>query len=306
MVIENIEYDVAVIGNSGIDTNIYLQGNEINFEIESNFTQNIDSIGQAGGYASRGYRKLSKRTAFIGYLGDDFSGHYIQTVYQQEGIDTTAVFVDPRGTARSINLMYPDGRRKNFYDGKSHMHLIPDLGLCQQILARSRLAHFNIPNWARHLLPIARQLGLVIACDIQDVGDINDPYRQDFIQYADYLFFSAANHPDPGLLLDYFHQVHPEAVLICGMGSRGCALLEKGEIRFFKPVNLEAPVIDTNGAGDLLAVGFLTSYIFDRYSLTESILRGQIAARHTCTIKADSSKLIDIEMMNNYFHALTR
>ena len=48
-------FDVAVVGNVGIDTNIYLYGNEIDFSVEANFSQNIDYLGQAGGYASRGY-----------------------------------------------------------------------------------------------------------------------------------------------------------------------------------------------------------------------------------------------------------
>jgi hypothetical protein len=77
--------------------------------------------------------------------------------------------VDPLGTARSINIMYRDGRRKNFYDGKGHMLLQPDLKACRALLTGAGLAHVNIPNWARQLLPIARGLGVPIACDIQDV-----------------------------------------------------------------------------------------------------------------------------------------
>ncbi len=63
---------VAVIGNAGIDTQVYLPGPEIDWQHEANFTLNIDSIGQAGGYASRLYAALGYPTAFVGYLGDDF------------------------------------------------------------------------------------------------------------------------------------------------------------------------------------------------------------------------------------------
>ena len=136
---------------------------------KSNFTENLDYVGQAGGYASRGYAQLGKRTAFIGYVGDDFSGRFIREEFARDGIDQSAVFVDPAGTSRSVNFMYRDGRRKNFYDGKSHMQLQPDRAVCRSVLAQSRLAHFNIPNWARTLLPIAKELGVTIACDLQDV-----------------------------------------------------------------------------------------------------------------------------------------
>ena len=294
--------DVAVIGNVGIDTNVYLPGAEIDFDVEANFTQNLDYVGQAGGYASRGYARLGKRTAFIGHVGDDYQGRFIREAFAADGIDTTALFVDPMGTARSINFMYEDGRRKNFYDGKGHMALQPDLAVCRAVLARARLAHFNIPNWARHLLPVARELGLTVACDIQDVVAVDDAYRRDFIEYADVLFCSATNFPDPTPLIEIFLAANPDQVVVVGRGAVGCALGTREGVRFFPAVDMDAPVIDTNGAGDGLAVGFLSSYVLEGHSLEESVSRGQIAARHTCTQKATTSSLITAEQMTNYIN----
>jgi sugar/nucleoside kinase (ribokinase family) len=284
--------DVAVIGNAGIDTNIYLPGAEIDFSVEANFTENLDMIGQAGGYASRGYARLGKRTAFIGYTGDDFGGRYLRQEFEAQGIDTQALFVDPAGASRSVNIVYRDGRRRNFYDGKSHMTLQPDLQICRQVLARCRLAHFNIPNWARLLLPLARELGLVIACDIQDVVSLADAYRHDFIRQADFLFFSAANHAQPEPLIEGFLQIQPRLLVICGMGERGCALASQHGLRFYPPEKLDAPVVDSNGAGDSLAVGFLSSYLLDGFSLEQSIRRGQLAARTCCSQSGRNKQLI--------------
>jgi sugar/nucleoside kinase (ribokinase family) len=294
-------FDVVVVGNVGIDTNVYLAGRDVDLSVESNFTENIDYVGQAGGYVSRGYAQLGKPTAFIGYVGDDHNGQLIRDEFARDGIDTSTLFIDPQGTARSINFMYKDGRRKNFYDGKGHMTLQPDLEHCAALLARARLAHFSIPNWARRLLPIARDLGQVIACDIQDVVSIDDPYRQDFCRYADFLFFSATNYPDPTPLMNAFLAAKPDQILLVGMGARGCALGTQAGIDFFPPVQMEAPVIDTNGAGDSLAVGFLSSHILDGYSLKDSVLRGQIAARYACTQKASSSSLITPEELERYY-----
>lgn len=299
---ENTSLDVVVIGNAGIDTNIYLPGQDINFEVEGNFTENLDYVGQAGGYAARGYAQLGQKTAFIGAVGNDFSGEFIRQELAGDGIDLSAVFVDPAGTSRSINFMYQDGRRKNFYDGKSHMSLQPDLSLAEAVLARARLAHFNIPNWARRLLPAAKKYGLTIACDIQDVVWAEDPYRYDFVVNADILFFSAANHGHPGPLIEIFLRLNPRLIVIAGMGAQGCVLGRmSAEIQFFPPPALNWPVIDTNGAGDSLAVGFLTSYALEGCSLKDSIRRGQIAARHACTEKASSSHLITPAQLERYF-----
>jgi len=296
-------FDVVVVGNVGIDTNVYFYTDDIDFSIEANFTENIDHVGQAGGYASRGYAQLGKRTTFIGHVGDDYSGRFVRQELARDGIDTTALFIDLGGTSRSINFMYRDGRRKNFYDGKGHMHLQPDMALCAAILARSTLAHFNIPNWARRLLPLAKDRGLTIACDIQDVVAVDDGYRQDFINYADMLFFSAANQAHPTALMTAFLEANPHQIVIAGMGAQGCAVGTQEGIRFFPAQEMEAPVIDTNGAGDALAVGFLASYVLDSYALPDAVRRGQIAARHTCTQKASSSHLITLAELERYFTA---
>lgn len=293
--------DVVVVGNAGVDTNVYFYTEDIDFSVEANFTQNVDYVGQAGGYTARGFAQLGKRTAFIGALGEDHNGAFVRGELEKDGVETTGVFTDPAGTARSVNFMYKDGRRKNFYDGKGHMTLHPDLEKCRAIFSRAKLAHFNIPNWARELLPLARELGLPISCDIQDVVDLADPYRQDFIRAADILFFSAANYPDPTPLIHRFLADNPARTVVVGRGAQGCMLATREGVRTFGPATLPEPVVDTNGAGDALAVGFLSSYVLDGFSLEQSILRGQLAARYTCTKKATSSDLITTDKLEKYW-----
>ena len=293
-------FDAVVIGNVGIDTNVYFHSDEPDFTRESNFTEDLDYIGQAGGYASRGYAQLGWRTAFIGYVGDDYHGRFVREELARDGIDLSAVFIDPAGTSRSINFMYRDGRRKNFYDGKSHMQLRPDWEVCRSVLADNRLAHFNLPNWARQLLPIAKELGVTIACDLQDVVQLRDGYRDDFIAYADIVFVSAVNQTGPAPLIEELLAWKSGLIVVSGMGARGCALGTRDGIRYFDPIDMDAPVVDTNGAGDGLAVGFLSSYVLGGYSLDDSIRRGQIAARYTCTQKASSTHLITPELLARY------
>jgi sugar/nucleoside kinase (ribokinase family) len=293
-------YDVAVVGNVGIDTNVYLPGEDIDFAHEANFTQNVDYVGQAGGYASRGYTSLGLPTAFIGAIGEDVLGQWIRQTFFKQGIGSEGMFIDPAGTSRSVNIMYQDGRRKNFYDGKGHMNLHPPLTIARMILSQVRMVHFNIPNWARELLPLARGAGAVIACDIQDVIDPDDPYRQDFILNSDYLFFSAANHGEPEPIMRNFWKKNPRLEIIAGMGVQGCAVASNSSIQRFPAVDLDLPIIDTNGAGDALAVGYLTARVFNGMTIEDSVLRGQIGARHTCAQKASSSALITPALLEKY------
>lgn len=292
------DLDVVVIGNAGVDTNVFLPKACIDFEVEANFTENLDCAGQAGVYAARSYAALGFRTAFIGHVGQDWAGGLVREAFARDGIDTSLLWHDPSGTARSVNLIYGDGRRKNFYDAKGHMDLEVDLAACRALLARARLVHVHLANWTRSLLPIARELDLTIACDLQDVVKVGDPYRADYIRQTDILFFSSVNHPDPARPIRAFLKAGRARLVLCGLGAKGCALGTREGIRTFPALSLPAPVVDTNGAGDSLAAGFLAGHVLEGRPLEEAVLRGQLAARHACAQRATSSNQITARQLN--------
>jgi sugar/nucleoside kinase (ribokinase family) len=296
-------FDVLVVGNVGIDTNVFLPGENLDLSTEGHFTENLDCVGQAGGFTARGFAQLGYRTAFIGYVGDDFSGDFIRREFASDGINTKGLMIDPAGTSRSVNLVFPDGSRRSFYDGKSHLSLQPDLTTCLDLLGGSRLIHFSIPDWARQLLPIARDTGAVISCDLQDIPHPDDPYRQDFIHQADILFFSSANLESPAVLMEKILTQFPDKVLVSGMGKKGCALGTKAGIRFFPAVENDQPVVDTNGAGDSLAVGFLSAYFLEEKTLEDAVNYGQVCARFTCSLKSDSAHLITRQLLTDLLSA---
>ena len=289
--------DVVVVGNVGIDTQVFLPGREIDFRVESNFTKNLDCVGQAGGYCARGYARLGKSTAFVGAVGDDAMGRWIMSTFHEDGVDTRGVFIDPEGTSRSINFMYPDGRRRNFYDGKSHMTLQPDQAVMRGLLKGSRLAHFHIPDWARRALPLCRESSVVVAVDLQDVPEEPDAYRDDFLNGCDIVFLSAVNLRHPVEWMRACLERCPAHLLVAGMGSQGAALATREKVELFPAVELPMPVCDSNGAGDSLAVGFLSAYVLEGYSAEESLLRGQTAARWQCAQYATSSRLITAQQL---------
>jgi len=294
-------FDVAVIGAVGIDTNVYLSDSKVNLSVETSFGENLDCIGQAGGYACQGFERLGYRVCFVGYVGEDFSGKYIRQILTELGIDTSLLMIDPLGTKRSVNLMYMNGGRKNFYDGKGAMNLCPNIEDIRSHLSGTKLAHVNIVNWTRFLLKPLKEEGLILSVDIQDVTDSDDPYRKDFIEEADVLFFSSTNFADPYHLIKKYLEIRGDRIVVCGMGKRGCAIGSNKGIEHFDPVELEEPVVDANGAGDSLAVGFLSSHYFEGYSIEDAILRGQIAARYCCTKKGTSSELITSEHLDRLF-----
>lgn len=208
---------------------------------------------------------------------------------------TRGVFLDPAGTARSVNIMYAGpggpGQRKNFYDGKGHLGLHAPQAVCRELLAGARLAHLNIPHWAREVLPWARAAGAVTATDVQDVADPGDPYRADFVTGSDIVFFSAANHDGPEPIVRAYLAANPGLLLVAGLGAQGCAVADAHGIAYFDALHLDWPIVDTNGAGDSLAVGFLTAYVLDGLDVPAAIERGQRHARWCCTQRATTDTL---------------
>ena len=93
--------EVVVVGNVGIDTNVYLAGPaELidGLREEGHFTSNVDYLGQAGGYTSRGFAAAGPATSFIGHVGDDPLGTWVRTELAADGIDLPGLAVDPPGT----------------------------------------------------------------------------------------------------------------------------------------------------------------------------------------------------------------
>jgi sugar/nucleoside kinase (ribokinase family) len=290
-------YDVVVLGAFGLSTSVELPAEGRRHGVEVTFTDVLDFVGQAGGDSALGFTALGRRTAVVGHVGADRQGDWVRAELARAGIDLQALDIDPAGTARSVSVISSDGSRRGFYDGRGHM-IVPVPEHAAAAVAASRLALFHLSNWSRQLLPVARAAGVTIAADLQDLLDAADPYRRDYVEQADIVFFSAANVPDPTSTINAVLAGRNDRVVVTGMGARGCAVGTADGVQMHPPVSVDRPVIDTNGAGDALAVGFLTSYVLEGRPLDEAVRRAQIAARWICSHRSSSSNLITAEELD--------
>ncbi|MDQ1249192.1 MAG: PfkB protein [Actinomycetota bacterium] len=280
-------YDVVVVGAAGVDTLVYVPDDVPDMTRDSTMVRTVDTVGQAGGFTSRGFARLGWRTGFIGAFGDDWAAAMVRGAFAIDGVVIAAEVLDPAGTARSVNLMTPDGRRRAFYDGRGHMQVPVPQGAADA-LTGARVVLFHLSDWSRQLLPAARASGALVATDLQDVADVRDPYRADFIAGSDVVFMSGAHLADPAAAAARVKELGPDVVVV-GLGAHGAMVrVGKGLVRQ-PPPSLELPVIDTNGAGDGLAVGFLHtlaliggSSAYGEAEVADALLAGQCAARWTC------------------------
>ncbi len=271
------------MGNPGLDTLVVLAEDHPDLEADGHFVRNVDTVGHAAAFTARACARLGHDTRILGSTGADVIGGLVRGVLAADGVDTSLMFTDPDGTARSVNFIRPDGRRTFFYDGGSHMTLRPPEASVEAALSGTDLVLASLPNWARDVVARARSLGLPVAVDLQDVRDPADPYRADFIASADYLFASAAHLVDPVAAAVAWFDSGPASMVVFGMGARGAMLVQRGGggplVIQEPPPDVDLPIVDTTGAGDSLATGFLDGILFAGLTVSGALHRGQVLAR---------------------------
>jgi sugar/nucleoside kinase (ribokinase family) len=275
---------ITVVGNPGMDTLVMLGEESPDLTADGHFVRTVDTPGHAAAYTARMCARLGHRTRLLGSIGDDALGGHLREVLACDGVDCSLLFADPAGTGRSVNLITPSGRRIFFFDGGSHMTLTPPEHLVDLALAGTDLVFASLPNWARTVVARARSAGLPVAVDLQDVRDIADPYRADFVAGADYLFASAAHIADPVAAATAWFAAGPAQLVVFGMGPRGAMLVRRAgdgapEVLQQPPPPVDLPIVDTTGAGDALATGFLDGLLSLGLADERALLRGQVLAR---------------------------
>lgn len=275
---------VLVVGNPGLDTLVLLADPDPDLSADGHFVRNVDAVGHAAAYTSRAWARLGHRARVLGSTGPDPAGALVRAALAADGVDTSLLFEDPEGTARSVNLVFPDGRRTFFFDGAGHMRLTPPGALVDAALAEATLVHSALPNWGRTVVARARARGIPVAVDLQDVRAVDDPYRADFGAAADLLFASAAHVPDPVGAARAWFDAGPARLVVFGMGPRGALLVQRRSdgspvVLHQTPPELDLPIVDTTGCGDSLATGFLDGLLARGEPPEAALRRGQVLAR---------------------------
>ncbi len=279
--------DVTVVGNPGLDSLVRVGQDDLDLRADGYFVRIADTVGHAPAFVARGLARLGHRVRILGAVGDDPIGRMVADVLAADGVDTSLLFTDPAGTPRSVNLVYPDARRTFFFDGGSHLELHPPADLVATALTGAELVVSSLPNWGREVVAAAAARGIPVAVDLQDVRAVDDPYRADFVAAADLLFASAAHLTDPRAAARSWIAAGRAAAVVVGQGAAGALLVERatGGQRVHQqsppalPAGMDLPLVDTTGAGDSLAIGYLDGVLALGRSPAAALHRGQVLAR---------------------------
>ncbi len=254
------------------------------------------AVEVSGGSAANtlaGMAALGERCAFIGQVADDQLGHVFTHDLRALGVAyETPALKEGAPTARCLILVTPDGQRTmNTFLGASH--LLDQAMIDEQWIADSEILYLEGYLWdpelsraaMRRAIDVSRAAGRKVAFTLSDAFII-DRHGADFrALIAEGLFdILFANEVEIRALAetDDFEaavaKIAPQVpLLVVTRGAHGAIALQGGTRTEVGAEPIEQ-VVDTTGAGDLFASGFLAGLAEGR-SMADCLTMGAVCAR---------------------------
>lgn len=245
----------------------------------------------------KGLTRLGHSCALIGKIGQDEAGKQFAQTMQSFGI-TPLLSLSELPTARVVCLITPDGERTmRFLIGAgAEMH---ENDLSAEHFKGVRLVHIegylmDRKGVVEKAMKLAKEAGTKISFDLSSFEIVKE-YKKDIIElmtgFVDIVF---ANEKEAEMLTG----LPPEkactlikdlsSIAIVKTGKQGCWAATKTVKAFHNAFQVNA--IDTTGAGDLFASGFLHGFLTDK-SFEESLRYGTfIASEVIQTVGAEISE----------------
>lgn len=271
---------ILVSGLINIETTLRVNGFPINYyPIDYPFFGIKSEVAGVAYNLSRAFQVLGDEIKLLSYIGDDEEGQRILRKLKEDNIDYQYILSELKETPTSIILYDRQGKRQIYCDLKDIQEkelLFLDMDKC---IRESDIIVACNTNFNRAFIKKAKELGKTIATDVHVLSNTEDSYNNEFMEYADILFFSDEQLPcNPEIFLDKMKDTYSSRIFVIGMGEKGAMLYErsKNQKYYLQAVRAEK-VVNTVGAGDALFSSFL-HYYGKGYEPVHALERAQIFA----------------------------
>jgi len=233
------------------------------------------TTGGSAANAAFNAARLGLRTTFVGKLGNDALARAYEDRFGAAGVDCSRFKYGTVGNARCLAMVTPDAQRTMRTCLGAAMTLAPE-EITPADFAGVRHAHIEgylVFNQAlcEAVLSAARSAGCTISLDLSSFEVVNATRDWMFRQFGHGIDIVFANEDEikalyPGETADYEALTRKLAALgvtaAVKLGRDGAWVARGSEIHRMPPVLL-TDVLDTNGAGDAWAAGFLYGFLRD-------------------------------------------
>ena len=286
------EFDIVGIGNAIVDviTDVndeFLNQQElrkglmslVDLDSINNLSEKIEiKANVSGGSVANSIVALAQNninTAFIGKVGEDEVGNsFIKGLEKEKVVFANTAQSDESETGRCLVMVTPDAQRTmSTYLGISQKLNANDIN--QDVISHSKITYLEGYLWdlddaqeaIKKAIKIAKDAGKLVAFSVSDVFCI-ERFRDSFLYLVNHeanIIFAneeeikslyQKNNLEDCLKIIKQH----DKIFAITLGDKGAIIIQKGEVTEIKAQRIEK-LIDTTGAGDLFAAGFLLGYI---------------------------------------------
>jgi sugar/nucleoside kinase (ribokinase family) len=259
---------------------VLIKGVDLSTPFEKETKKARSTVIGVGGDATNQSMILSRlgvKSRLVSCVGDDEAGEFVRGMIAKADVDVSRVKAMPEtSTFISIVVIAPDGQR-NFIcvDPSEYGSFEPDFEIFDAkivSLASLMIPPFTDVDRVLRIVKSAKSKGSLVCADVVPFGDVLsfEDYRP-VLPYIDFIF----PNEEEGMLLTGRSDLDGIADVMLGMGvrnviikigRRGCCL-KNSEMKIIVPT-FDSPVLDTTGAGDNFAAGFMTA-ILEGHPLNE-------------------------------------
>jgi len=291
-------FDIVGLGAPIMDYSIFVDGGDYSGDWKAISYDELQHIlkehqgtysmhpGGSGTNLIKGIARMGKRCALTGQIGNDAIASRFTERVRSYNIETHYATL-PSETGQSVCFVTPDGQRTmRTFLGAAHHVGIPYVD--ESLIKQAKWVHIEGYQLIDHALVnetifFAKKHGTKVSLDLANAFIVKEhkEFLDGLLGKIDLLFSNedeatAYTGLNANQSIEVMRKKCPRVVIT--LGNKGCLICGPGE-KLHLPA-MDVPVIDTTGAGDLFAGGFLLAMI-DGHSLKEagwmgSLLAGQV------------------------------
>ena len=239
-----------------------------------------------------GVGKLGGIARFIGKCGNGEMGQFFENDLKRQNVEPSLLRSDSP-TGRVLSIITPDAQRSMFtYLGAAAETMPQDI--TQNFFTNAAIVHIegyllHNPNLILKVLEMARQSGARISLDLASFNVVQE--SRELVQHIveSFVDILIANEDEARVYTGHKDEVHAMRALsenaeiaVLKVGERGSFIACGNQIVPIQP-KTGAAVIDTTGAGDLWAAGFLYGLV-NGYALERCGELGSACGYEVCQV----------------------
>ena len=269
-----------------------------------------NALGGSAANTLRGIGFLGGKAIFCGKIGDDEHGQSFITGMNNHNV-TTNITTHPKVTGHVVSFITPDTERTMSTHLGAAIHLAKE-DLSEEQIKNSKVIYLEAYQFEGptketllHAMNIAKQHGTLIAIDLADPGLISrnlEFFKQLVKDHVDIIFVNEKEAKEFTGLENEEEAVKEIGkdvkVAIVKIGEKGSLVHYNNSVTKINP--FKANAIDTTGAGDTFAAGFLYGYC-NGWSIQKSGRLGSLAASKIVEKKGVKIKELNLEEIKKPF-----